>query len=187
MRVSLEIAGDIKGRREIPLEGPGEYLVGRGAEAAVEIHDTLASKRHCLLILDERGLRVRDLHSTNGTRVDGVVVGGRGGARPEGEEEDTARARRPDAADTIARPVEAVVRDGSVVEVGSTRIVVSFGTGREADQEKLDAWLDDAEALLAQAATLVRKVLARDPSNTRANLLHGMVGGLGETIDRERP
>lgn len=50
---------------------PGEHLVGRGAEAAVVVESPTLSRAHARLLVDEAGVRVLDLGSTNGTRVAG--------------------------------------------------------------------------------------------------------------------
>lgn len=50
---------------------PGEHLVGRGGDAAVVVESPTLSRAHARLLVDEGGVRVLDLGSTNGTRVAG--------------------------------------------------------------------------------------------------------------------
>lgn len=51
------------------------YTIGRSEKEAICINDPTISSRHCELIRDEDGsFRVRDLGSTNGTRINGVKV-----------------------------------------------------------------------------------------------------------------
>lgn len=50
---------------------PGQHLVGRGADAAVVVESPTLSRAHARLLVDEEGVRVLDLGSTNGTRVEG--------------------------------------------------------------------------------------------------------------------
>ena len=48
--------------------------IGRGIEAELTINDSWASRRHCLLTIQNGTLMVRDLDSRNGTRVNGELV-----------------------------------------------------------------------------------------------------------------
>ncbi|MBT8162584.1 ATP-binding cassette domain-containing protein [Arthrobacter sp. GN70] len=54
----------------------GEVAIGRAAENDVALSDLLVSRRHCVIVADESGLRVRDLGSRNGTFLDGERVSG---------------------------------------------------------------------------------------------------------------
>jgi DNA-binding NtrC family response regulator len=53
---------------------PGRVLVGSSEACALRLDDPLVSRRHFALDLDEDGLRITDLESTNGTVVDGVML-----------------------------------------------------------------------------------------------------------------
>ena len=55
---------------------PGGAVVGR--EGPVRLDDALVSRQHCRLDIELGGVRVRDLGSANGTRVDGVDTGADG-------------------------------------------------------------------------------------------------------------
>jgi hypothetical protein len=89
----LELAaGEGRPARTLPLTAQVSVL-GRGQEADVQVADTAVSRRHAELRLEPGGVRVVDLRSTNGTRVNGVPVG------------------------------DAVLRDGDRLEVGSTTLV----------------------------------------------------------------
>ena len=60
---------------------PGEHAIGRGPDAVVRLDDPDVSRRHALLVIStgsRAGTTVRDLGSTNGSRVDGVAVGPEG-------------------------------------------------------------------------------------------------------------
>ena len=90
-------------RLEVPVTGgtPGRTValatavsvLGRGQEADVQVADTAVSRRHAELRLQPDGVRVVDLGSTNGTRVNGRPV------------------------------TEALLRDGDRLQVGSTTLV----------------------------------------------------------------
>ncbi|MFR9797239.1 FHA domain-containing protein [Streptomyces sp. MS06] len=56
----------------------GEVRVGRSADADVPLDDPDVSRLHCAVTLASDGrVSVADLHSTNGTELDGTRVGGR--------------------------------------------------------------------------------------------------------------
>ena len=51
--------------------GAGETLVGRDADSDIFLGDVTVSRHHARFIVDERGLRIEDLGSTNGIYVNG--------------------------------------------------------------------------------------------------------------------
>ena len=57
----------------------GSVLVGRGEEADIRVADADVSRRHLAIAVTGDGVTVRDVGSTNGTRLDGAPVG----TRPE--------------------------------------------------------------------------------------------------------
>ena len=70
MDLGYELEGDF---HAISL-GDGEVLLGRGPEADLLIPAPEISARHAILRIDKDRLFVRDLDSTNGSRVDGVYI-----------------------------------------------------------------------------------------------------------------
>ena len=54
----------------------GHYVVGRHLECDIVISDTNVSRRHAEFVCAGRDVIVRDLGSTNGTKVNGVVIKG---------------------------------------------------------------------------------------------------------------
>ncbi|ABD54525.1 FHA domain-containing protein [Jannaschia sp. CCS1] len=67
--------GQMSGRSQILLcEEPGEFLVGKSADADVPLTGDAVSRRHLSLVLSEQQIRVRDEGSTNGTYVNGTRV-----------------------------------------------------------------------------------------------------------------
>ncbi len=77
--------------------------IGRVNEADLQVQEGNVSRLHSEIVFDGTSFVVRDLASTNGTRVDGVVVR------------------------------EAVLREGSVIEVGPQKFRVSFVAGDSPD------------------------------------------------------
>ncbi len=58
---------------EIP---PGEVVIGRDIDCHLQRESPFISRHHCVLLLDEYTLRIRDLGSKNGTFVNGRRIGG---------------------------------------------------------------------------------------------------------------
>lgn len=106
-------------------ERPGRYIIGRSADTDFRIHDRMVSRQHCALIIDERGARMRDLGSTNGIIVDETPVGGFSSRTPYGDGlEDT---EQMDALRSGVPPIEeAPLMEGSIIELGTSRIRVSL-------------------------------------------------------------
>ena len=48
---------------------PGELLVGRGAVCQLVLDDSLVSRRHAKLVVDDAGVIIEDLGSVNGVLV----------------------------------------------------------------------------------------------------------------------
>ena len=59
--------------QSIPIEGKG-LTIGRHPENAVALRDELLSRFHCVVEANGVGLRIRDLGSRNGTKVNGAKV-----------------------------------------------------------------------------------------------------------------
>jgi pSer/pThr/pTyr-binding forkhead associated (FHA) protein len=82
---------DINGKRHVLVKGV--TVIGRGTDADVTVNDSSISRRHVEFTWDGSRAQVRDLGSTNGSRLDGV------------------------------RLTVAALESGSVIELGSTRVV----------------------------------------------------------------
>ncbi len=52
---------------------PGEYTLGRGTEVDIQIQDPGISRKHLVIIVDEK-VTVKDLNSTNGTYINGEKI-----------------------------------------------------------------------------------------------------------------
>jgi general secretion pathway protein E len=61
------------GRRQVPV-GDQPVTIGRHPENTVVISDPASSRRHCVIEKNGTGWRLRDLNSSNGTRLNGLVV-----------------------------------------------------------------------------------------------------------------
>lgn len=66
MDVKLVIFKSDGARKDIAV-APGRYIVGRKPDASIRVPLASVSREHCEIILDNAGLRVRDLGSSNGT------------------------------------------------------------------------------------------------------------------------
>jgi len=61
------------GARELPITDK-PITVGRHSSNMIVLTDGMASRYHCVIERTPDGLRIRDLDSSNGTRVNGQVV-----------------------------------------------------------------------------------------------------------------
>ncbi|MBA3273749.1 MAG: FHA domain-containing protein, partial [Chthoniobacterales bacterium] len=69
----LEIQS-VDGHRQIALVPSQPVTIGRHASNAIVVADTQASRYHCVIEKAHEGWRVRDLDSSNGTKVNGQLV-----------------------------------------------------------------------------------------------------------------
>jgi len=53
----------------------GKLVVGRGEDCDLQLLSAFVSTHHCILLFDDRTLRIRDLGSKNGTFVNGHQIG----------------------------------------------------------------------------------------------------------------
>lgn len=74
MKVKLTVLqGRPKGKC-IQLLRPGEYYFGRGAECHVRSNSDWVSRQHGVLRVLPNSATIRDLGSTNGTLINGIMV-----------------------------------------------------------------------------------------------------------------
>lgn len=167
MRVILNLSGGFETRKSVTLDKPGEYTIGRVDACDCPVYDPRISKKHCAIVLTTEGASIRDLGSTNGTLVDGVVLGGED-APDAGSEtvsvDPVSAARRGRGAGPI--PMEAPLKDGSRIEMGSTRIVVSL-LADDSDRDRMAGWLEEGNRKVHEAMDLFRLALQVDPQNGR--------------------
>lgn len=142
-RASIQVIGGTPadlGMHE-PLDTP--LVVGRGEEANFRVHDDSASRTHVWLGWDDSAeeYRVRDLQSTNGTLVNGAIIG-----------------------------APTPLQHGDRIEVGETLLEFRMADEREIEsREQMEAWLsiDDLTGLPNKRrfdAELAQR--ARDPALT---------------------
>ena len=72
-RFSLRFEAGERHGETVPI-APGGFVVGRRPGSSLQVLDSSLSGRHAELIVDDEGLLVRDLGSTNGTRINGERV-----------------------------------------------------------------------------------------------------------------
>jgi hypothetical protein len=72
--MQLVITFDGGGVRTLHLTPSVPVTLGRRPENSVQLDDALVSRRHARITLDADGLRVEDLGSRNGTRVNGAPI-----------------------------------------------------------------------------------------------------------------
>ncbi len=96
---TLTVVGGRAGARPFALDGSQScrVLVGQSESCDLRLEDPAVSRRHLALDIQGSNVRLRDLGSTNGTRVNGVRV------------------------------VEALLVGGEVIELGGTRLRLELG------------------------------------------------------------
>jgi serine/threonine-protein kinase len=72
MRLRLTFRAGHQQGQVFELSGPGEVVLGRSSECDLQIYDERVSRRHCALVLEANRVRLADMGSGNGTRVNGV-------------------------------------------------------------------------------------------------------------------
>jgi pSer/pThr/pTyr-binding forkhead associated (FHA) protein len=74
-QVKLRVISGKQQGSEISLQ-PGKFLVGREEDCHLRPNSDLVSRHHCVFTVDDFGVRLRDLGSTNGTFVNGERLRG---------------------------------------------------------------------------------------------------------------
>jgi serine/threonine-protein kinase len=119
MKVRLTVHGRERDGECFEFVEPGSLVLGRSDKAQCQIaHDPYVSRFHFLLLINPPEVRLRNLSRTNGTLVDGTLYT-QEGTTPGAEESQT-----------LVKPAEnehgaeAILHDGSEIEVGYTKILV---------------------------------------------------------------
>ena len=79
MKVRLLVKQGPEKDREIPLPET-MFLIGRGSDCHLRPHCSAVSTRHCAIAIWAGKVRVRDLQSRNGTRLNGRLIEGEAAA-----------------------------------------------------------------------------------------------------------
>jgi pSer/pThr/pTyr-binding forkhead associated (FHA) protein len=75
MDVRLKVLLGPNAGRELPVPGP-KFLVGRAEDCQLRPRSDLISRHHCVLLIEEGMVSVRDFGSKNGTQINGARVRG---------------------------------------------------------------------------------------------------------------
>ncbi len=73
IHAEFKVLGGKHQGRSIPINTK-KFLVGREQDCHLRPNNDLVSRHHCVFLVDEFTVRLRDLGSTNGTRVNGDLV-----------------------------------------------------------------------------------------------------------------
>jgi pSer/pThr/pTyr-binding forkhead associated (FHA) protein len=75
MEVKLVVVSGKKAGEAVPVFGP-KFFIGRADDCQLRPHSEMVSRHHCVVILEEGYVGVRDFGSKNGTVVNGEVIRG---------------------------------------------------------------------------------------------------------------
>ncbi|MBC8114535.1 MAG: FHA domain-containing protein, partial [Candidatus Saccharimonas sp.] len=75
LQAELKILGGKHQGKSIPLSTK-KFLVGREQDCHLRPNSDMVSRHHCVFSIDDYAVRLRDLGSTNGTRVNGEALRG---------------------------------------------------------------------------------------------------------------
>src|SRR6185312_4524543 len=81
--LELHVVGGPEAGRTVPLD-QGRHVLGRGAEATIRLDDPDVSRRHAQVAVGAGAITVRDLGSTNGSRLDDAPLGASADLWPNG-------------------------------------------------------------------------------------------------------
>jgi pSer/pThr/pTyr-binding forkhead associated (FHA) protein len=73
MEVKLVVTNGRHAGREIPIKGP-KFFIGRAEDCHLRPGSDLVSRHHCVILVAENSVKVRDFGSKNGTFVNGKQV-----------------------------------------------------------------------------------------------------------------
>ena len=84
MAFALDLIKSDEGEATRYILEDGSYLIGRGENCALQLPDPGVSERHALLLLRGQTARLEDLHSANGTYINGSPIDGLVDLPPDG-------------------------------------------------------------------------------------------------------
>ncbi len=73
MEITLVVVGGRHAGQEVPLRR-APFLIGRDKDCQLRLGCTLVSRRHCAIAVQDGRILIDDLHSTNGTFLNGEQV-----------------------------------------------------------------------------------------------------------------
>ncbi|NIL96787.1 MAG: FHA domain-containing protein [Planctomycetales bacterium] len=75
MQLKLKVIGGERDGTEIPVPGP-KFLIGRDADCNLRPNSEMISRHHCIVIVEQGYVGLRDFNSKNGTFVNGERICG---------------------------------------------------------------------------------------------------------------
>ena len=123
MKVTVIIHRREEDDERLEFNKPASLVFGRSEKAQCPIvNDPYVSRFHFMLFINPSEVRLRNLSTTNGTLVDGILRTGRGSMPDAIEAEMLMKdVTDPDGADVV-------LRNGSKIEVGYTTVTVEIET-----------------------------------------------------------
>jgi pSer/pThr/pTyr-binding forkhead associated (FHA) protein len=75
MEVRLKVVGGKNAGHELILAGP-KFFIGRAEDCQLRPKSDLVSRHHCVILVEEGFVAIRDFGSKNGTLINGQAVAG---------------------------------------------------------------------------------------------------------------
>lgn len=75
MKVKLKVVGGKNDGKELAIKGT-KFLIGRDEDCQLRANSDSISRRHCVVLLDDSRVAIKDMESRNGTFVNGERISG---------------------------------------------------------------------------------------------------------------
>jgi pSer/pThr/pTyr-binding forkhead associated (FHA) protein len=150
MEVRLKVLVGKNAGQELPVPGP-KFFIGRAEDCQLRPRSDLISRHHCVLLIEESFVAIRDFGSKNGTIVNGERIVG----EHELKQGDHLTIGPLEFEVLVPAPVVAKKRPKvESVKEAAARTAESHG---QSDKQKLDVsqWLSDGDSKVGDAETRV--------------------------------
>ena len=138
MDVKLVVMGGKNAGKEIPVSGP-KFFIGRAEDCQMRPQTDLVSRHHCVILLEEGFVAVRDFGSKNGTLVNGEAI------RSEQELKSGDRLKIGPLEFEVRLSVEVGGKKKPKVHTVLEAAARTAESRKAADEEDITSWLDDGE------------------------------------------
>ncbi len=156
MEVKLVVVHGKHAGQEIPIQGP-KFFIGRAEDCNLRPHSDLVSRHHCVIMVEEGFVAVRDFNSKNGTFVNGEKLAGEAEIKSGDHLKVGQIEFEVQIAPTLAGKKAPKVKS---VQEAAARTVQSARPGSDKGDLDLGEWFDDSTgSALSDTTTMLPKNL----------------------------